>query len=248
LNTSSLLLAVIEMLDFSIRPTIYFYRSNFEPWVRRHGLEPGLERLRRARMVRWETEGLSGNIPRLSRRARQRQGGLVDPTLAWSRDWDGSWHTVNFDLPETQRAARKRLRQLLRGEGFGCVQRSFWIAPDVHPKLMRKLEALSAEVGTLTLLLSRPVHEETHRSLVRRGWDFETLGNRYRDHRALLSAVPDGTCASWGEISEWLKDELCAWRRICELDPFLPEPLLPPGYLGQEVWAARTQAFAQLIR
>lgn len=43
--------------------------------------------------------------------------------------WDGRWRVLVFDIPEGMRQTRQRLRTLLRGIGFACLQHSVWIYP-----------------------------------------------------------------------------------------------------------------------
>lgn len=43
--------------------------------------------------------------------------------------WDGRWRVLIFDIPERIRHVREKLRSLLQGIGFKCLQRSVWIYP-----------------------------------------------------------------------------------------------------------------------
>ncbi len=53
--------------------------------------------------------------------------------------WDGKWRIVAFDIPETMRVSRDKLRNVLRRSGFKQLQQSVWVFPH--------------ECGELTVLL-----------------------------------------------------------------------------------------------
>jgi len=46
-----------------------------------------------------------------------------------SKDWDGKWRLVIFDIPESARRAREQIRRLLKELGFQQLQLSVWIHP-----------------------------------------------------------------------------------------------------------------------
>jgi len=43
--------------------------------------------------------------------------------------WDGMWRIIIYDIEETSRTLRNRLRSKLRQLGFNIVQKSVWFAP-----------------------------------------------------------------------------------------------------------------------
>lgn len=49
--------------------------------------------------------------------------------LKQSKKWDDKWRLVMFNIPETQRATRDKLRRALDGLGLGILQPSVWISP-----------------------------------------------------------------------------------------------------------------------
>ena len=80
-------------------------------------------------------------------------------------------------------------------------------------------------------------------------WDFDEINRRYGDYLKVASResqlrrkagqVPDA-------LAHWLRDERAAWLYAVNLDPLLPEALLPPGYLGQKAAAVRQAALASV--
>jgi CRISPR-associated endonuclease Cas2 len=45
------------------------------------------------------------------------------------RKWDGQFRLVMFDIPQTRRRTRDRLRELMRAFGFLRLQDSVWVTP-----------------------------------------------------------------------------------------------------------------------
>lgn len=54
---------------------------------------------------------------------------LEKMTIKQSRQWDGWWRVVVFDIPEEQKIAREALRRLLRKLGFHKLQKSVFVIP-----------------------------------------------------------------------------------------------------------------------
>ncbi len=49
--------------------------------------------------------------------------------LKKSKRWDGKWRVLIFDIPETRRSLRDKVRFTLRDMGFVLLQNSVWIYP-----------------------------------------------------------------------------------------------------------------------
>jgi len=43
--------------------------------------------------------------------------------------WDGKWHVLIFDIEETKKHLREKIRHILRGLGFERLQDSVWVYP-----------------------------------------------------------------------------------------------------------------------
>lgn len=55
-------------------------------------------------------------------------------TLSSSKQWDGKWRVVLFDIPEDRKQARDALRRKLTDLGFQELQRSVLVYPHVCKK------------------------------------------------------------------------------------------------------------------
>lgn len=76
---------------------------------------------------------LSGERIELTKRGkeilRQVQVEDVQITVLGSKDWDGVWHLVGYDIPEDFKNARDCLRRKLVESGFEKIQLSLWVYP-----------------------------------------------------------------------------------------------------------------------
>jgi len=233
------------------RPMSMMYFDTFDMWARRHGLDTELERLEKRRLLKWKRAGLTRRVPELSEKALRRLGGTLNPEEAWERPWDGFWRIVCFDIPESQRAQRKQLRNLLKKARFGYMQRSFWVSPDAQVRLLKTLHSLTPDPGTIIAMESRTIQGRGDCDIVQSAWRHEELRRLHRDHLDLLKQRPKGRWRqnpTWPDLAAWLEIELESWREISLLDPLLPSTLIPGNYLGKKVWDHRTKALATLIR
>ena len=218
----------------------------------------GLGQLRR-KLARLEAAGsirisrgrlVDQRLVRLTDNARCRLLGGVDPEVEWSRCWDGVWRLVAFDIPESSRALRTRLRRRLREFRFGWLQNSVWISPHPVDAFRQRLGETGLIPESLSYFAARPVGGGSHAALVKSAWDFSQLAEDYAAYREILRSRPgriSGTAARW---FRWLDTEHLAWCRIARRDPFLPSELQPPDYPGQAAWAERREAldeFAQVV-
>jgi phenylacetic acid degradation operon negative regulatory protein len=170
-----------------------------------------------------------------------------DPVSRWSRVWDGSWRVVLFDVPEQARTVRARLRQRLVREEFGCLQQSVWIAADSSGEWIDEVRRAEPEVASLMMLESRTVAGDTAAAMVAQAWNFDVIGRAWNQLAAHLDRMPDDVFCDGPSSWEWIARERELVKHCLKLDPLLPEVLIPPGYLGREVWNHRQQVLARLL-
>ncbi|MBM7806538.1 phenylacetic acid degradation operon negative regulatory protein [Geodermatophilus bullaregiensis] len=161
--------------------------------------------------------------------------------------WDGQWRMVVYSVPETDRAARERVRQGLARAGFGPLAPATWVSPhrcaldEVHAELAgehtSRLDLLIASVADPRL---------TDGELAARCWDlprFAAGWTRVLDRlRASAAAgTPDGPAALGLHLR--LRAET---RAVLAGDPLLPPVLQPPGWPARDVRDAWADAGARL--
>jgi phenylacetic acid degradation operon negative regulatory protein len=160
--------------------------------------------------------------------------------------WDGQWRMVVYSVPETDRAARDRVRRGLSRAGFGPLAPSTWVSPhrcaldEVHAELAgertSRLDLLTARVADARL---------SDGDLAARCWDLPRLAgawSRVLDRlRALPAAVPEGPAALGLHLR--LRAET---RAVLAGDPLLPSALQPAAWPARDVRDAWAGAGARL--
>ncbi|HUY49350.1 MAG TPA: PaaX family transcriptional regulator C-terminal domain-containing protein [Streptosporangiaceae bacterium] len=146
-----------------------------------------------------------------------------------SQPWDGMWSLVAFSVPEQNRAARDSLRKQLRWLGFAPLYDGLWVAPrDRAVEVLGQLAELG--ISTATAFRACTVPGVSPDGLPQRAWDLDNLRDRYERFIAHTGALQERTLA--GQVSPVaalvtrtrIMDE---WRAFPELDPDLPDELLP---------------------
>jgi phenylacetic acid degradation operon negative regulatory protein len=149
-----------------------------------------------------------------------------------SRPWDGLWSLVAFSIPEQNRAARDSLRKQLRWLGFAPLYDGLWVSPrDRAVEVITQLAELG--ITTATAFRASIVPGVSPGGLPQRAWDLDNLQARYEGFIANTERLRDRTLA--GRVSPVaalvartrVMDE---WRGFPELDPDLPDELLPDAW------------------
>jgi DNA-binding transcriptional regulator PaaX len=238
------------VLALSVKPTL------------RHGLELegkiGDILLRRREFRQLEANGLvetggsgSEGIVRLTALGREVLNGGRLPEEAWSRDWDGAWRLLLFDLPRDARAVRAKFWRWLRASHFGRFQASVWITPDPVPEVSR----VAAEAGlddSLFTVFSGQVEGKSGRGpdVAAEAWDFQAI-NRGHESYARFAEHWLGEIDRHGLSPKHLesisREDRKQWGLAVQSDPLLPAELLPTGYQGKSAWKARQRLLARLL-
>ena len=237
----NLLLWSAEML---MRPTFRNLTESYESWAYRSGLMRRVRALEQQKLVERDLAAPDDRLYRLTWRGRLHALGGRDPEARWSREWDGRWRLVVFDVPTGQDTHRRRLRRYLCDRGFGYLQKSVWITPDSLQEERQILGAGKIDVESLLLLEARPCAGESDAEIVAGAWDFERINRRYARHMGILGKRPGGALennAAAQALLRWATEEREAWLDAVTSDPLLPECLLPPDYAGQQAWRRRIE-------
>ena len=258
-KTEELLYLLLWSCDMVRRPTFRNLTDSFEAWAYRSGIRRQLADLEQKKML--ESRPSEGSriegaqrVHQLTEAGRLHALGGRDPEACWRRQWDGHWRLVLFDLPVADGTARNRLRNMLRLHGFGWLQNSVWVSPHPLPDQQTLLAGTQVNVESLLFLEARPSAGETDEEIVSGAWDFEQIADLYARYLKVLAARPKGKLREAEDAEafrKWAAQERVAWLEAVSVDPFLPERLLPQGYLGQKAWRSRTSVLrecAELIR
>jgi phenylacetic acid degradation operon negative regulatory protein len=151
--------------------------------------------------------------------------------------WNGAFHGLLYEVPETHRPFRDRLRRLARLSGYAPLRSGLLIAPtDRTVELAAVLYDTppQAEVLTLWVELSLP----DARRIAGRIWDLETLAQRYRKVLARTTNAIDGLTGAPGTGRDALGALFEALRPVYAVigdDPDLPSELLPADWPGDQL-------------
>jgi phenylacetic acid degradation operon negative regulatory protein len=247
-KTEEFLYLMLWSADRLMHPTFRNLTDSFESWAYRNGFLRQLDALEKRHLVEPAPDTPQDRVYRLTHVGRLHALGGRDPQARWSRPWDGHWRWVVFDIPTSQNADRKRLRRYLRDRQFGCLQDSLWITPDPVGQERQILADGQTNVESLILIEGRPCAGESDAQLVAGAWDWERINGHYAEHLQWLDRRPSEPLQSKAaaqSLRQWAAEERTAWLAAVQLDPLLPERLLPPGYRGREAWQQRTEVFAR---
>jgi len=233
------------------RPTFRNLTNSYESWAYRNGLVRQVAALEKQQLIERNSAAPDDRVYRLTWQGRLHVLGGRDPQARWSREWDGRWRLVLFDVPTAQNTHRTRLRRYLRGKGFGYLQNSVWITPDSLAEERQILGGGKINVESLILLEARPCAGETDGEIVAGAWDFERINRHYARHLKILDERPAGTLgneAAAKALLRWAAAERDAWLDAVTNDPLLPQRILPPDYLGQQAWRRRIEVLREAGR
>ncbi|GGO00596.1 hypothetical protein GCM10010116_00900 [Microbispora rosea subsp. aerata] len=146
--------------------------------------------------------------------------------------WTGDWVTVSFSIPQASRAARHEVRKALGSLGFARLYDSVWIRPgsDSAP-VARALHGILDDVeGSRWSVMHTRFDEEVGPHGPAAAYDlaglasaYEAFIERYADLRA---AVRNGEIDARRALVA-RTSVMDSWRRFPDIDPDLPDHLLP---------------------
>ena len=250
-KTEEFLNLLLWSADKMARPTFRNLTDSYESWAYRNGLLQQVAALERQQLIERNPAAPDDRIYRLTWQGRLCALGGRDPLVRWSREWDGRWRLVLFDVPTAQNTHRARLRRYLRDKGFGYLQNSVWITPDSLEEERRILVGGKINVELLILLEARPCAGESDAEIVAGAWDFESINHRYVRHLKVLDELPAGAMRNETEgkaMLRWAAAERESWLDAVTNDPLLPQRILPSDYLGQRAWRRRIEVLREAGR
>jgi len=250
-KTEEFLNLLLWSADMLMRPTFRNLTDSYESWVYRNGLMRRVASLERTQLLERDPATPNDRMYRLTWQGRLHAIGGRDPQARWSREWDGRWRLVLFDIPTTQNTHRARLRRHLREKGFGHLQNSVWITPDSLEEERQVLAGGKINVESLLLLEARPCAGESDAEIVAGAWDFERIDRRYTRHLKILGERPGGALrneAAAKALLRWATAEREAWLDAVTNDPLLPARILPSEYQGQSAWRRRVEVLRDASR
>lgn len=157
---------------------------------------------------------------------------LTFPYFRFLNDkWDGKWRIISYEIPESKRDLRDRLRREMQGWGLGPWHRSFWLTP--HPIIddLRNLVFGREEERYIQSFESIHVFGDKE-VLIEKVWEKSELDKKYRQ-----------TFKKWHDILSKEGDKVDKFIQIVESymevlrqDPGLPKELVGDKWIGFEAF------------
>jgi phenylacetic acid degradation operon negative regulatory protein len=162
--------------------------------------------------------------------------------------WDGQWHMVIYQVPETDRAVREQLRRRLAWLGFGPLSPSVWLSP--HDRSQQVRDDFSGYPSVqLDTFRSRSAGNGADRDIAARAWDLAALDRDYRDllerYVPKLEGYREGTLDDRAALVERMR-LVYDYRHFPFRDPDLPSELLPADWPGRQAHDVFLQAHGLL--
>lgn len=156
------------------------------------------------------------------------------------KEWDGKWHLVAYNIPETLRVLRDKFRAKLHVLGFANLSSAVWISPhDFRSEILRFMEekrmAEYVEIFKAEYKGLRSVKEFAART-----WDINDLENRYRVFVRKYTTLR-AKFERMARTNRPMASAACFAERFCLTaeyvalrleDPMLPLDLLPADWVG----------------
>lgn len=157
---------------------------------------------------------------------------LEFPFFRYLKDgWDGKWRIISYEIPESKREIRDRLRREMQGWGLGPWHRSFWITP--HPIIPVLKDLVSQKEEEKYIQTFEADHSFGDRAiLIEKVWFKSKLDGKYRE----LFKQWHEILAKEGEKSQKLKKVINAYIDVLRSDPGLPKELVGEQWIGFEAY------------
>ncbi len=236
----------VLLIEFGAELTLTGLKSAWKWHQSAHANDLRLKRLLNNRRYFFNETVGGRRFLRLTPEARRMANGGRDLQAHWDHQWDGVWRMVLFDIPESERNTRERLRRSLKQLGFGCLQNSTWVTPFPIDSLSFPRKSRQANAKKLCLFESRPCGGETNPQIVKAAWNFPAIQQLYHLHRDILKHPPKKD-AEFAEWEDWMARECSAWRDAVQADPLLPRALWPKGYKGEQYLLERRRTLQRIF-
>ncbi|MCU7730695.1 PaaX family transcriptional regulator [Actinoplanes sp. KI2] len=154
-------------------------------------------------------------------------------------EWSGDWVMATFSIPSSNQASRHAVRKALTASGLVGLYDSVWIGPGADAAAVRTAlsRTLHEVEGARWSVMHVRFDDEAGPHGPAAAYDLAGLASSYRDfidrYAELRVAVRDGRVdAARALVAR--TSVMDSWRRFPELDPDLPEHLLPAPWPRQQ--------------
>jgi phenylacetic acid degradation operon negative regulatory protein len=155
-------------------------------------------------------------------------------------EWSGDWYVVAYNIPESKRLQRNKLRRQLTWMGCGAFNTAIWISPwDVTESISEVSRRLHID-EFVQVFRSQHLGFAQDKVLVARCWDLKLINSQYE---AFVKKYEPMLARDKARIAEWNEVDpgecfgtrfmlLHEYREFPFVDPHLPPELLPSDWLS----------------
>lgn len=156
-------------------------------------------------------------------------------------DWSGHWYIIAYNVPESRRQQRNKLRRQLTWMGCGAFNTAIWVSPwDITESVSEVSHRLG--IGEhVQVFRSQHVGFVSAKELAADCWDLDRINSQYADFMGKYGPMLERDKArleDWDQVdpAECFTTRfmlLHEYREFPFVDPHLPPELLPSDWLGQ---------------
>ncbi|HBQ95668.1 MAG: transcriptional regulator PaaX [Firmicutes bacterium] len=146
--------------------------------------------------------------------------------------WDRLWRLFIYNISETRRERRDVLRRELQWHGLAPLAQSTWISPNPIESVLQNLieEYLSDDTADIVV----GSHMGDPFGLVKRCWNLIEIQRRYEEFMQEWKPMLGDVNISDNTAFVRRINLVHAYRKFLNIDPNLPDELLPENWLGHE--------------
>ena len=164
--------------------------------------------------------------PIITQLGKQRLNSLV-PEYQHQRTWDKVIYLVTYDIQETKRVYRNKLRDVLKKLGAAPLQASVWLTPYNPEKILREFSSTPGFIGEIIVSCVGKdgyIGEEQLGDLIYRIYNLDQINQRYQQFIDQYKQSRD----KWSAAVLYLS--------ILKDDPQLPFELLADDWVGDQAY------------
>jgi len=163
----------------------------------------------------------------------------IIPQYQSNRPWDGVIYLVTYDIPETKKIFRDKLRLILNKIGAGYLQGSVWITPYNPQQILKEFSRLSGFEGEIIVSCIGKdgyIGNESLNELLNRVYRLDEINNQYCEFLDKYGKLSLPSVDKWKAAAMYLS--------ILKQHPQLPDDLLPDNWRGEKAY----KIYSNLLR
>lgn len=146
--------------------------------------------------------------------------------------WDGVFRFIMYDVAESKRKERDRIRYVLKNNKLGMWQNSLWVSPYPIAKALTKLKELGLEKYLQIFEAKLNLGDKVQ--FVNKIWQLEKLNEAYQKINKELENVLSRPRSKKTKV-EVFRRSFLSFEKLLTVDPGLPGELLPKNWYGVKV-------------